>query len=305
MSGPIPIVLQMQADAVDSRVSASYLLRKAKIAATKLNLQDFLQWIDKELNGYTNTKLKDLPDYRNLRGHVKFLNPYQGWRPVFFADDKDEEIFSRVPVIQSIGSVEETIRSAEQSGYLTYPLTQELAQALFKSMRVRLEPAIHISYGQVWSIVDAVRNNVLNWSLELEKVGVLGEGMRFTENDKREASNVANHFFAHNIGVVGNVTDHAIVYNQQTSTVTSLDLSKAKEIVSQARQAVALLPDDKKDEVSSVLDGLDNELMLSQPNEAKIQGFFQTLRTICEGAAGNLAAEGILGLLAKISGLDV
>jgi hypothetical protein len=34
------------------------------LAATKLNLKEALVWIDRELNGYVDLKVKDLPPYR-------------------------------------------------------------------------------------------------------------------------------------------------------------------------------------------------------------------------------------------------
>jgi hypothetical protein len=46
--------------------------------ATKLNLKDALVWIDRELNGYGDVKLEDLPPYRRLTGIPQGYIPFMG-----------------------------------------------------------------------------------------------------------------------------------------------------------------------------------------------------------------------------------
>lgn len=53
------------------------LLRKAYLAARKLKLQEFEDWINHEWNGYKD--LDKIPDYRLLRGELKAWNPDHGW----------------------------------------------------------------------------------------------------------------------------------------------------------------------------------------------------------------------------------
>jgi hypothetical protein len=78
----LPLVLQLQADALNSDVSVSDLLLKAKVVATKLDLTDFLQWIEHELNGYTDKN--EVPMYRKIRGRAQAYNTYYGrcFKPV-------------------------------------------------------------------------------------------------------------------------------------------------------------------------------------------------------------------------------
>jgi hypothetical protein len=49
MTGNLPIVLKLQADALDQNVSVTDLLRTAKVIANKLGATDALTWIDREL----------------------------------------------------------------------------------------------------------------------------------------------------------------------------------------------------------------------------------------------------------------
>jgi len=46
------LVLELQKEALDQRVSVSHLLRKALVVVRKLKLSEFQNWIEIELNGY-------------------------------------------------------------------------------------------------------------------------------------------------------------------------------------------------------------------------------------------------------------
>ena len=82
-----PLVLQIQKYCLDDNTPLVNILRKAKLVATKLELEDWLEWINKELDGYTcNTE--DLPPYRIIKGTPKALHPYRGWQPIIFEDEK-------------------------------------------------------------------------------------------------------------------------------------------------------------------------------------------------------------------------
>ena len=52
MSKRTSLVHKLQADAIDQNINVSSLLRTAKVVATKLDLQDALVWINRELDGY-------------------------------------------------------------------------------------------------------------------------------------------------------------------------------------------------------------------------------------------------------------
>ena len=86
MTKLVPLVLQLQAEAVDPNVPVSKLLRLAKLIATKLDQKDALVWIDKELDGYMDGVTKDVPEYRMIGGQPKGYNPYHGWQTIQFEE---------------------------------------------------------------------------------------------------------------------------------------------------------------------------------------------------------------------------
>ena len=59
------LIEELQRDALDSSVQVADLLRKALVVATKLKLDEFRQWAERELEGYDKV---DLPSYREFYG---------------------------------------------------------------------------------------------------------------------------------------------------------------------------------------------------------------------------------------------
>src|SRR5947209_10754303 len=96
MTAAIPLILKLQAEAANPDASVTNLLRMAKIAATKLNLKDALVWIDRELNGYMDLKVEDLPPYRRPMGIPEGYNPVHGWQPIQFQSRKPADIVPRL-----------------------------------------------------------------------------------------------------------------------------------------------------------------------------------------------------------------
>jgi hypothetical protein len=152
--------------------------------------------------------------------------------------------------------------------------------------------AIRLSKVHIIGIFDAVRNLTLDWSLQLEQAGVLGENMSFTLTEKRGAHSVSQQFFIQNAGVIGNVSDNATVTNHQQVT-GSLSVSGIRELVQQARSALGALPPETSSRVAPLLAEIDEEAAKSAPSHGKLRTALASVRTICEGAAGNLIASGI------------
>src|ERR1700722_15527100 len=112
------LVEQLQAEALDSSVPVEDLLRKAKIVAAKLDLPDFLTWIEKELGGYSPGDA--VPAYRVVSGEVRGWNPYHGWMPIIWQDANERIRSSTQPLSQSIGGISDLVNRG--SNQLAAPL---------------------------------------------------------------------------------------------------------------------------------------------------------------------------------------
>jgi hypothetical protein len=300
MAKIMPPVRQLQADAVNQDVPVAKLLRLAKVIATKLDQKDALQWIDRELDGYMNLKVDDMPAYRIVQGTPKAFNPYQGWRAIEFEDPEHARAFSKAPLGQPLGVIERDLQKG-MKGAPTFPYPPETKKMLMDAMNIRMDVALFLSAGQLWGVIEAVRNLVLNWSLALEKAGVLGEEMTFTDEEKKEAGAVTQQFIIQNVGVLGTVGDQAKVQNKQIAGV-ALDIDEVADFARQALAALPQVPTQTRTKLDPVVNDIVSEAAKKKPDVGRLRGLLTSARGIGEGAMGNLAAAGIVQMITKLLG---
>lgn len=297
MNKSTPIVLNLQADAIDEDVPVVQLLRTAKIIATKLGLDDALVWINLELDGYNDVDSDGLPKYRQLEGSPKCLHRNGGWQPLQSDDPKILKMLSAAPLGCELGALEKTLKSNEE-GNLVFPYAPENKAFLVSEVKGFTDFHVLIDKGQAHNILDSVRNLILEWTLELEKAGIIGEGMEFSPNDKHAAMPITQQIFAQNVVHIGNANGQAKIKIEQKAVITiDLDMEKLGNFISQAKAVTKLLPSDMQDKVEGLINEIEVETNKEEPDKSKLRTFFESIKNICEGAAGNLTAQGMLGLI--------
>lgn len=228
------VVLELQQLASDSEKNIIDLLRKALLVATKLNLVEFKQWVQNELNGY---KGGELPVYRQIHAQVKGKNPYHGLIPIGFPDKEMEWTFSSVPIRDSVSALYDLIEHRKSTDVLHMQMpfeTQRMVSQLLESPFQNIEVYWILQRSQIVEILDAIRNTILEWSLKLESEGILGDGISFSEDEKQKASSstVIQHVENFNFqGVLGSVTDSNLTQNLQM-TVQKNNMDGLKDYLS-------------------------------------------------------------------------
>lgn len=193
------IVIRLQEMASNEDISIKELLRKALIVAYKLNLDDFKGWIENEINGYG--KNSEIPEYRNVTGEIKACNPYTGiWMP-FIWPNAPEGVYNR-KINQRISEIEHNLKSAK--GILVVPFSPDQQSILMKNFESPTPPYLIISRASLVGIIESVRNVILKWSLKLEKEGILGEEMVFSEEEQLRAANNQQIQIDNFYGILGN-----------------------------------------------------------------------------------------------------
>lgn len=178
------IVIELQEMSSDPNIPITELIRKALMVASKLNLSDFKEWIEKEINGYE--EVSEIPEYRNVTGEVKAFNPYNGiWIPLLWSD-APEGVYDR-KIKQKISEIEYNYKSA--NGILVVPFPQEQIQFFIKHFEVPSPPYLIINKASLAGILESVKDIILKWSLKLEKEGIFGEGMVFSKGEQEKAIN--------------------------------------------------------------------------------------------------------------------
>lgn len=181
------IVIELQKQAIDTKSDVVSLLRKAYLVARKLDIKDFSEWINNELNGYTD--YDKIPDYREIRGQVKAWNPYHGWIPVIISQSESEDILCTRKVFDSIPSLDNSIRSSD-SQILKYSFDGDTLAMLCRATGRNANYELHFSKSAIVNIIEQVKNNILDWALLLEENGIRGENLQFSVEEKETVKNV-------------------------------------------------------------------------------------------------------------------
>lgn len=183
----------MQSLALDSRTPVESLVRHALAAATKLDDQDTRLWASKELNGYRIPK--ELPEYRVVLGMLKAWNPFTSqWIPVDYPDEEVMKMMKSVHLVYPIGEIS---RLSTTEGTIQLDV-DDMFMDLFRKtphFKAGIVPSQIIGQTSLHGVTEIVRTRVLEWSLALEKEGVLGEGLTFTGQEKKAASNMVFNIF--------------------------------------------------------------------------------------------------------------
>ena len=155
------LVLELQSEALDPSSSVLNLLRKASLIAYKLDVQELHEWVQLELNGYS--EFSQLPDYRFVTGELKAKNPYHGLIPVMLDSAEISDLISKRPVCESISELEYLVNKNE-SNFLYLSLPKELEIEIQSWSRPALPLIIRVPTSQFNGIIERTKDIVLNWS---------------------------------------------------------------------------------------------------------------------------------------------
>jgi hypothetical protein len=192
-SPQLSLVEELQAAALNRDIPVSDLLRRVKLAAAKLKLTTTLDWVESELNGY-NCDDADIPSYRVGAGSLMTTTQHHGTRPAH-GDAESIAALSMSYFRESISSLEALLNSGG-NGHIVVPVDHRLAKHLPNYARYD----VYFSKNVVASIVDTVRNLVLDWAINLEAEGILGEGVSFTMEEKKKAAEATPNVQINNYG---------------------------------------------------------------------------------------------------------
>jgi hypothetical protein len=302
-----PLIIQIQNAALDSKSSVTDALRKAKIACAKLALVEFGAWVEYELGGYLDKPVDSLPEYRKLHGTPKAYSPYQGWQPIVFQSAKQREGLGFAPIGMSISAIEAALRGAKASGEFQFPYPAELHTAIMQSLNwgpSNLQIALTVP--QVMSIIEAVRNILLTWTIEMEKQGVLGHDLLFTE-EEREKSAVATAQTVNNIsiGQVGAFVQNAENTLVQGGVDATLNLAGGvRDLLQQVEQFLpaANLPAEVQGETRAALEELRDAANSAKPDSGRLRKGLETLKRVLAPAGEHLLRIAVDAAVTKLIG---
>jgi hypothetical protein len=105
---------------------------------------------------------------------------------------------------------------------------------------------------------------------------------------------ITNNFEGPNSRVNINSTDNS------TNVVQEISADKLKDFLSEVRPVLGHMPDTEREKIRSQLVILEEEANKEKPSQLTARGALQTIKTVAEGATGNLVASGIVGLITSL-----
>lgn len=262
-------VLKLQDMAGSSSTPIEDVLSRAKMISKKLDLNDIAEWIEHELIGYPNDA--DLPAYRVYRGSPVYgHNPFNGWQPFELMNvlETNPEVYGLLTTMEFNNPISMIVEYSKSSKTLYADLPEPSAEYLRKISNCDFRISWPIVPAAMTRIISIVRSKVLDWALALESKGIYGEGLVFSQEEKKEAQNVTynitNNNNNSNLTINGEVTNtngliagNAINVQQRNITIGDFstlesqlqgyglddaDIQELKEIVEQVPK-----PESKKE----------------------------------------------------------
>lgn len=270
--------------AIDTSVSSSDLLRRALVVARRLAVPELVDWISSELNGYYS---EEVPDYRRVRGQLMAENPINGPIP-FFASPEMAELLTDFKVRQPVPELMQLMQSTTGI-YSHFPadIEQALMQMMRKTNGMAMRPVLRFSSVQVQGVIENVRNRVLEWALDLETKGVLGEGMTFTQQEKETVQQQHYHF--------GDVSGSQIQIgsNSTNQTQTDGDMAALSALIELLREAIqqGRMEADLREELQAELATLQAQAASPKPKWAIIKATAGSIKAVLESASGGVLAS--------------
>lgn len=293
------IIEQIQKDALDPNFPVSALLRKVKLAATKLKLPKVEDWVDSELKGYS----REVPQYRRVRGLPKARNPLRGWIPIS-GDVATMEFISTFPVGQAISGIENLL-SRPEGDRLMFPYPPDLVEKLNQGTGVYFaEMGLHVDRSAAVAIVDAVRTLVLEWAIELEKNGITGSDVSFSSEEQKLAQKAGVNI---QIGSIASFTGNLGASGVSGDVIaTHVTAENVRDFVNQVKQQTEQLVREGVDrtELQACLKAIEDALH-SKKSASVISQLLEELKGVVIKAGGKLVSSGVLALLHQLTGTGI
>ncbi|WP_232484510.1 hypothetical protein [Aeromonas salmonicida] len=270
------------------------------VAARLLKQPEWATWIDHELQGYPDGS--PLPSYRLVRGELRAQNPVIGLIPLHVGTPREKELLSTALFFEGVSDLEALAESGEE---LLCHFPPDIAAALRDIQPLPMTAVIVVSTSQVCGLLEAVRNRVLSWALDLTDAGIQGEGMSFTPQEQRQAQQLVPVTIQITGGIHGGQIMVCSPRGQQQQTVAGEQKVEAlAALLPWLAQVIAqgTLSREACTELKAELDTLKAQAASPNPKWPVIGTVAGSVRSILEGACGGVIAGEAQGWLATLTG---
>ena len=240
-------------DLTNESASLANTLRKAKILASRIASPDLREWVDSELNGYSDHE--KVPSYRRYKptNFGTFSGPFQSQvrnmvLPTYNLPDVAKEFADNLLFFEGVAALEGMLAQGIEAHHRKWPqeiviLAREAIQ--LSGGMVLVDAHQPIPSHLVAGILDAVKSRLLDFILGLEEHNVLSDGhSRGAEEREVVRDLLAVHIYGdHNVVASGSDV-HQVTNRVQKGDIGSLldhlrDLSVDTADLVELKKAVA------------------------------------------------------------------
>jgi len=172
------LVRRVRDEIVDTEVSVSATLRRAKILAAFLDNKEVRTWVDRELGGYPEGT--ELPSYRKLKSPAlgdftsRYIGSITGHQlPISLLPEPFKELTKALPIVNPVREIETFISTSKKDLRRTWPTEALFLLRKHTGINQEFDPVEFyqpITKAQLEGVLDAVRNHLLDFILSLQEV---------------------------------------------------------------------------------------------------------------------------------------
>jgi len=212
------LLKEIQDAAVDAKTDVAQVLRKCRVLASRLQHDELKLWVQKELDGYANGEA--VPDYRvkqcHSKGHFVGVAGAQLNNAPIPTQNLPEALQRQITCVrfrESISALENLAQTGELDSFGSpWPpeLIQAYAEAFYENMTL-IQAHQVIPRNSIVSIIETVRNRVLNFALEIEAANPdAGEAaVDSAPIPKQTVNQIYNNYITGNVGNIASGSSHS------------------------------------------------------------------------------------------------
>ena len=283
------LVEELQKDCISPVYSYANLFQKAYFIAKKLEQNDMIEFLKNEIDGYGHN---NVPDYRYVNVVYKANGNSRQWMPIIIPVNSRLAQYQHVPVKQSVAEIESYLNLKDDA--IICPISAEL-HTLFEELMPEysfMDICAHYSKHQYKAFLEKGKRLLIDWSIDLEEKGILGEDYKFTEQEKENAKVMT----INNYGSINgsNIIDHMEGSSATINNTTGFDFNAVQILLEQIQSCVkgiGLTPE-KEVEMETAIQQAKKGVI--EKSTHIVKSTMKKIYEICQTKAANFIAIGIM-----------
>jgi hypothetical protein len=209
----------------------------------------------------------------------------------------------------AIGAIEDSLRDAKSTGAFYVPYPPEISHELRKSLNVNWINDLHIALNLLDCpyILHAVRNILLDWTIAMEKQGVVGGNLTFSPEERERSTSATaqtiNNFHIQQVGSFVQNAENSVVQGGIESTLNLA--AGVRNLVQQVEQLLpaAHLERSLQKETLAALDELKEVADSTSPDSGRLRKGLESLKRVLAPAGEHLLKIAVDAAVTKLLGV--